>query len=97
MTARPGTAPPTDGGGRIQWLEHGVNVGHAVYGGIHIHSTPATAAPPGRRPTPALPVPLPVLRTAGLRSALQRLSLACARAAQALSTAGPDPVGEENR
>ncbi|BAJ26631.1 MULTISPECIES: hypothetical protein [Kitasatospora] len=97
MTAGPENTPQTGENHRVQWLEHGVNVGHAVYGGIHIHSAPVPAAPSGRYPAPALPVPLPTLRTAELRSALHRLSLACAHAAQALSTAGPAPAGEESQ
>lgn len=72
-----------------QWADYGVNVGHAVYGGIHLHS-PASSR--GRRGSAVLPR---MTRHAAVRSALTDLAHACRRAAATLSYLRPDAAGKE--
>ncbi|ANH94492.1 hypothetical protein A8713_27655 [Streptomyces sp. SAT1] len=77
------TAPYWDG---IQWAGFGVNVGHGMYGDIHIHpSIPANGRPHGRRRTLS---PISAARHAEVRSALVTLVQACERAVAALSSTG---------
>ncbi|KQX50817.1 MULTISPECIES: hypothetical protein [unclassified Streptomyces] len=88
MTAPYDTGEQYEGGvagGGGQWADFGVNVGHAVYGDIHIHpAAPADlpartrTAPPGRRAEPG---------HASVRAAVVDLVRACERAVAALSSA----------
>lgn len=76
--------------GAGQWADYGVNVGHAVYGGIHFHP-PATPSP-HRNGTARR------ARTtwhAAVLSALADLARACDRAAAALAYLRPDEAGKE--
>ncbi|MFJ2915758.1 hypothetical protein ACIO8F_41855 [Streptomyces sp. NPDC087228] len=76
-----------------QWADYGVNVGHAVYGGIHFHPPASQAASSGGRRGSA---PLArMTRHAAVRSALTDLAHACGRAAAALSYLRPDEAGKE--
>ena len=43
------------GGDSTQWADYGVNVGHNVYGGIHVHPPFPSAGPPPPRPGAARP------------------------------------------
>lgn len=85
-------APPWRERGDIQWAHYGVNVGHAIYGDIHLHP-PASAAGRSRRRDEAHPVP--VTWHAAARSALIGLARACDRAAAALAYLRPDEAGKE--
>ncbi|MET8565233.1 hypothetical protein ABZV75_33505 [Streptomyces flaveolus] len=92
MTA-PYKAPPWREQGDSQWADYGVNVGHAVYGGIHFHP-PASAAGPSRRRN-GTAHPARMTRHAAVRSALTDLARACGRAAAALAYLRPDKAGKE--
>ncbi|TGZ14248.1 hypothetical protein DV517_57310 [Streptomyces sp. S816] len=81
------------GGDSTQWADYGVNVGHNVYGGIHVHPPFPSAGPPRLRPGAA--GPLSKRRHAALRSALTALADACEEAAAALSHIGL--MGPERR
>ncbi|MFE7839410.1 hypothetical protein ACFU53_26155 [Streptomyces sp. NPDC057474] len=92
MTA-PHEAPPWRERGESQWADYGVNVGHAVYGGIHFHPPAAPAAWSLRRNGTAHPA-----RTTwhtAVRPALIGLARACDRAAAALAHLRPDEAGKE--
>ncbi|GGZ01651.1 hypothetical protein GCM10010385_59060 [Streptomyces geysiriensis] len=89
MTA-PYEAPPWRERGDSQWADYGVNVGHAVYGGIHFHQ-PATSSP--RRNGTAHRAR--VTWQAAVLSALTDLARACGRAAAALAFLGPNKAGKE--
>lgn len=70
--------------GDSQWADYGVNVGHAVYGGIHFHP-------------PASPAARSRLRNGTAQSALTDLARACERVAAALAHLRPDEAGKEKR
>ncbi|MCX4849655.1 hypothetical protein [Streptomyces sp. NBC_00893] len=78
-----------------QWADYGVNVGHAVYGDIHLHPPASPAARFRRRSGTA--------HSAGatwhvaVRSALAVLAHTCGRAAAALTYLRPDEAGKEER
>ncbi|WP_405850757.1 hypothetical protein OG211_36580 [Streptomyces niveus] len=76
--------------GESQWADYGVNVGHAVYGGIHFHS-PAPRS--GRRNWQAHPARMK--RHAVLLSALTDLARACGRAAATLDNLRPEEAGKK--
>ncbi|MFJ4677870.1 hypothetical protein [Kitasatospora sp. NPDC088783] len=76
-----------------QWADYGVNVGHAVYGDIHIHPIAAAVGPPGHRPDATGPAW--AVRRAALGTAFRSFARACERAAAALSSIGRVPAGEE--
>ena len=69
-----------------QWADCGVNVGHAVYGDIHIHPPAPADRPRGVRHATTSPVS--ATRHAAVRSALNAFVRACERAVAALSSAG---------
>ncbi|MEU9482418.1 hypothetical protein AB0D83_01880 [Streptomyces decoyicus] len=92
MTA-PYEASPWHERGDSQSADYGVNVGHAVYGGIHFHSPAPQAAPSRRRGGTAHLARM--ARHAAALSALTDLARACSRAAAALSYLRPDEAGEE--
>lgn len=75
-----------------QWVDYGVNVGNAVYGGIHFHR-PVTRAASSDRHGKAHPARLE--RHAAVRSALADLARACGRVAVAMSYLRPDEAGKE--
>lgn len=81
--------------GDSQWADYGVNVGHAVYGGIHFHPPASPAARSRRRNGTAQSARL-TWHTA-LRSALTDLARACERVAAALAHLRPDEAGKEKR
>lgn len=89
MTA-PHKAPPWRERGDSQWADYGVNVGHAVYGGIHFH--PPAARSPRRNGTAH---PAGSTWHAAVRAALTDLARACDRAAAALAQLRPDEAGKE--
>ncbi|NED35621.1 hypothetical protein [Streptomyces sp. SID8499] len=92
MTA-PYKAPHWRESGDIQWADYGVNVGHAVYGGIHFHPAAAqTASARGRRGTTH---PARMVHYVDLRSALFDLARACQEVAAALAYLRPDEAGKE--
>ncbi|MGW2918489.1 hypothetical protein ACWDBF_11595 [Streptomyces angustmyceticus] len=97
MTA-PSKAMPWRERGDSQWADYGVNVGHAVYGGIHFHSAAETASPAARsrrrRETAHRARPT---QDAAVLSALTDLARACSRAAAALSYLRPDEAGKEEK
>lgn len=79
--------------GDSQWADYGVNVGHAVYGGIHFHAPANPAARPGHRnATPHLAGK--TWHTAA-RSALTGLAHACGRTVAALTYLRPEKAGKE--
>lgn len=82
--------PPWRERGDSQWADYGVNVGHAVYGGIHFHP-PATPSP---RRNGTAPRARMTWQTAVL-SALTELARACGRAAAALTNLRPEKAGKE--
>ncbi|WP_030464627.1 hypothetical protein [Kitasatospora sp. NRRL B-11411] len=84
-----------DSSAHPQYAGYGVNVGHAVYGDVHIHTVASVAGPERHRPEAAAPIPAP--RNAALRAAVRSLVRACERTAAALSSIGRTPVGEEER
>ncbi|MGP3925244.1 hypothetical protein [Streptomyces sp. 8N616] len=92
MTA-PYKTPPWRERGDSQWADYGVNVGHAVYGGIHFHPPASPAARSRRRNGTAHPAR--VTWHAAVRSALTDFARACGRAAAALAYLRPDEVGME--
>ncbi|OON72447.1 hypothetical protein B1H18_29905 [Streptomyces tsukubensis] len=77
-----------------QWADYGVNVGHAVYGGIHFHS-PAPAA--WFRLGSGAGHPAGTTWHVAMRSALAALAHTCGRAAAALTYLRPDEAGKEER
>jgi hypothetical protein len=83
-------APPRRERGDSQWADYGVNVGHAVYGDIHVH--PPTAWSRRRNATAR---PAHTTWHVAVRSALTDLTRACGRAAIALADFRPDEVGKE--
>lgn len=89
MTARY-KAPPWRERGDSQWADYGVNVGHAVYGGVHFHP-PATPSP--RRN--GMEHRARMTWQVAVRSALTDLARACGRAAAALAYLRPDEAGKE--
>ncbi|WP_217213834.1 hypothetical protein [Streptomyces sp. AC550_RSS872] len=91
MTA-PYKAPPWRERGNNQWADYGVNVGHAVYGGIHFHPPASTAARSRRRNGTAQ---LARTRHEAFRSALVELARACGRVAAALAYLRPDEAAKE--
>ncbi len=76
--------------GDSQWADYGVNVGHAVYGGIHFH-------PPAPWPRRRNDMARPARKTwhAAAQSALTDLARVCHRAAAALDYLRPDEAGKE--
>ncbi|MGA5358392.1 hypothetical protein [Streptomyces purpurascens] len=92
MTA-PYQAPSWRERGDSQWADYGVNVGHAVYGGIHFHPPASPAARSRRRNGAAHPARM--TRHAAVRSALTDLARACGRVAAALAHLRPDEAGKE--
>lgn len=92
MTA-PHKAPPWRERGDNQWADYGVNVGHAVYGGIHFHPPASTAARSRRRNHTAQLARM--TQHEALRSALVDLACACGRVAAALAYLWPDEAGKE--
>ncbi|GFE19218.1 hypothetical protein Sgleb_72650 [Streptomyces glebosus] len=70
-----------------------MNVGHAVYGGIHFHPPAPQAAPSRRRGGKAHLARM--TRHADVLLALTDLARACLRAATALSYLRPDEAGKE--
>ncbi|MHC3816820.1 hypothetical protein AMK09_19590 [Streptomyces sp. CB02488] len=92
MTA-PSKAPAWHGRVDGQWADYGVNVGYAVYGGIHFHPS-ASAAARFRRG-------LGTAHSAGttwhvaVQAALAALAHTCSRAAAALTYLGPDEAGKK--
>jgi hypothetical protein len=79
--------------GDSQRADYGVNVGHAVYGGIHFHPPASPAAWSRHRNGTAHPASM--TRHAALRSVLTDLARACGRAAAALAYLRPDEAGKE--
>lgn len=79
--------------GGSQWADFGVNVGHAVYGGIHFHSPASTTA--RSRPRNGTTNPARTTRHAAVSSALADLARAFGRAATALACLRPDEAGKE--
>ncbi|WP_059008628.1 hypothetical protein [Streptomyces specialis] len=81
-------------GDGIQWADYGVNVGHDLYGDIHIHPpTPPDGLSRPRRETAS---PVSETRQAAALSALFALLSACEQAAAALSVFNrPDEAGKE--
>jgi hypothetical protein len=92
MTA-PHEAPPWRERGDSQWADYGVNVGHAVYGGIHFHPPASPATPSPRRNRTAHRARM--TWQAAVWSALTDLARACGRAAAALAYLRPDEAGKE--
>ncbi|MER5525750.1 hypothetical protein ABT075_14230 [Streptomyces sp. NPDC002677] len=84
--------PPSRERGDSQWADYGVNVGHAVYGGIHFHPAASPAARLRRRNGTAYPARM--TWHAAVRSALTDLARACGRAAAALAYLRPDEAGK---
>ncbi|MEU2669344.1 hypothetical protein ABZ622_10780 [Streptomyces sp. NPDC007164] len=78
-----------------QWADYGVNVGHAVYGGIHFHP-PASPAARLRRGS-GTAHPAGTTWHVAVRSALAALAHTCGRAAAALTYLRPDEAGKEER
>ncbi len=89
MTA-PYKVPAWGERGDSQWADYGVNVGHAVYGGIHFHPP---AAPSSRRNEEADRA-CPTWHVAAW-SALTNLARACGRAAASLAYLRPEEAGKE--
>lgn len=83
-------APPRRERGDSQWADYGVNVGHAVYGDIHVH--PPTAWSMRWNATVR---PTHTTWHVAVRSALTDLTRACGRAAAALADFRPDEVSKE--
>lgn len=83
-------ASPRRERGDSQWADYGVNVGHAVYGDIHVH--PPTAWSRHRNATAH---PARTTWHVAARSALTHLAHACGRAAVALADFRPDEAGKE--
>ncbi|MGH1552316.1 hypothetical protein ACRAWF_09770 [Streptomyces sp. L7] len=81
--------------GDSQWADFGVNVGHAVYGGIHFHPPAVPTARSRRRD--ATTHQARTARDAAMRSALADLAHAFGRAATALACLWPDEAGKEKR
>ncbi|WP_380282020.1 hypothetical protein [Kitasatospora purpeofusca] len=71
----------------------GVNVGHNMYGDIHLHSPAAAAGPPQFRSKAVSPISMK--SHAAVRSAMTALWVACQRAAAVLSYV--DLLGSERR
>lgn len=94
MTA-PYKAPSWRERGDGQWADYGVNVGHAVYGGIHIHPPTSPAARFRRGNGTAHPAG--TTWHVAVRSALLALAQSCGRAATALTYLRPDEAGKEKR
>lgn len=94
MTA-PYKASPWHERGDNQRADYGVNVGHAVYGGIHFHPPASPAARSRRRNGTAHPAR--TTRYAAFRSALTELAHACGRVAAALAYLRPDEAGKEEQ
>lgn len=92
MTA-PYKTPPWRERGDSQWADYGVNVGHAVYGGIHFHPPASPAGRSHRRNGTAHPAR--VTWHVAVRSALTAFARACGRAADALAYLRPDEAGKE--
>ncbi len=88
----PYKAPAWREPGDSQWADYGVNVGHAVYGGIHFH---APASPVGSRHRSPTVHPARTRWHVAVRSALTDLARACGRAAAALAYLRPDEAGKE--
>jgi hypothetical protein len=86
-------APPWCEQSDSQWADYGVNVGHAVYGGIHFHSPASSAA--GSRHRDGTAHPTRRTRQAAVRSALTDLARACGQAAAALAYFRPNEDGKE--
>ncbi|PWG14182.1 hypothetical protein DF268_08095 [Streptomyces sp. V2] len=75
-----------------QWADYGVNVGHAVYGGIHFHPPASSDTWSGRRNTTTNRIR--ATWHVKVRSALTDLAGVCARTATALTHLGPDKAGK---
>ncbi|WP_335980551.1 hypothetical protein [Streptomyces sp. CA2R106] len=78
-----------------QWAEYGVNVGHAVYGGIHIH--PPIAPGPSSRPVGGMPYLGRVARHRKFLTTLADFAQVCRRAVRAMSDLRLDDAGKEQR
>lgn len=92
MTASHKASPWCERGDN-QWADYGVNVGHAVYGGIHFHPPASTAARSRRQNGTAHLARM--TQHKALRSALTDLAHACGRVAAALAYLRPDEAGKE--
>ncbi|MFJ6129986.1 hypothetical protein ACIQKE_33455 [Streptomyces griseoviridis] len=93
MTARY-KAPSWRERGDSQCADFGVNVGHAVYGGIHFHPAASPTAGSGHRTGPAYSGRR-ATRHAAVLLALADLVRAFGRAAHALEWLSLDEIGEE--
>ncbi|MGB8939737.1 MAG: hypothetical protein WCD21_05780 [Streptomyces sp.] len=86
----PYKAPPWRERGDNQWADYGVNVGHAVYGGVHFY--------PPASPSLRWNGTAHRARTtwhAAVGAALTDLARACGRVAAALAYLRPDEAGKE--
>lgn len=94
MTA-PYKTPPWRKRADGQWTDYGVNVGHAVYGGIHFHPPVLPAARFRRGSGAAYSASATWL--VAVRSALAALTRTSSRAATAMTYLWPDEAGKEER
>lgn len=78
-----------------QWADYGVNVGHAVYGGIHFHPPVSPAAWFRRENVPAYSAS--TTWHVAVRSALVALTHTCSRAATAMTYLRPAEAGKGER
>ncbi|MEV0446230.1 hypothetical protein AB0I84_43170 [Streptomyces spectabilis] len=84
-------------GDNTQWADYGVNVGHAMYGDIHIHP-PALPADGPPRFRPQVASAISATRHTAARSALIAMVRACERTAEVLAVVSrPDMTGKEKR